>query len=353
MTPRHALDLAKNWREILLEVRLRAGAGFQTPVPVSFPVDQARLKRAYIEWPSHYAYSEAGNWVGALKLGLAAHLPVCTVEMPAARAGNEAVPITFRLVLESRTFPVTIDYCDYMNVIYQEQLRHSLVYFKMQYRRSGYSKMPASAKIVPGGYVNGAPYLYKYLDYIRAYGAQTGYTMDVFGRFGLTFAREIRENAHRLLSEQKHFRYCGGLVKRRYIQFLRECAEARICIDLPSNSDFCFRLTDYLAIGCCVIAPEHRTTLHVDLEHRKNIVHVARDLSDLVDTCRYYLEHDEEREAIRSASHRFFDEYLHRDQLAAYYLHTCLQRIGRHGGHAEALDKNESDPMNGVKRCTF
>jgi glycosyl transferase family 1 len=323
-----AINLARNWRDVLLELRLRSGADYPNEQPLSYEPDPALLKGAYIQWPSAYAYRQAGNWVNALKSGFQKHLPVQIVDVAPGPPTNDPTPILIHVVVNGRPIPVTIDYADYMDRLDHNLLATSALYFKMQYRRIGYINVtPHHEKILPGGYINGSPYLYKYLGYVREHGRKTGYTTDVYGRFGLTFAREIREKAHRLLSEQKHFRYRGGLVRRRYIQFLRECAEARICIDLPSNSDFCFRLTDYLAIGCCVVAPKHRTMMPVDLQDRQNIVYVRPDLDDLVETCRYYLAHDQEREAIRREARLYFDRYLHREQLAGYYLHQCFRAL--------------------------
>ena len=80
-----------------------------------------------------------------------------------------------------------------------------------------------------------------------------------------------------------------------------------------------------MAVGACVIAARHRTALHVPLVDGQHIVYVKDDLSDLVDLCRFYLENDDAREALCHNSRSYFDKYLHRDQLAAYYLHSCLK----------------------------
>jgi hypothetical protein len=260
---------------------------------------------------------------------LSAHLPVDVVPVAVGEQVNDPLPVTFRLIAGGRSYPVTIDFSDYMDRIFDDPLESALVYFKWQYRRQGYADLtPNHSKVLPGGYVAGSTRLYKFLPHIRASATHRTYATDVFGRFGLTFAREIRQAAIRLLSEQKYFRYKGGLaISNRYIGFLRECLESKICIDLPSNSDICCRLVDYMAVGCCIVAPRHRVTFPVDLEDRKNIVYVRRDLSDLVDTCRYYLDHDDERAAIAREARTYFDRYLHREQVAGYYLHECLRRI--------------------------
>ncbi len=76
-----------------------------------------------------------------------------------------------------------------------------------------------------------------------------------------------------------------------------------------------------------MIAPQHNNELHVPLIDRENIVYVRNDLSDLIDLCRFYLEDDGAREALVRNSKSFFDKYLHRNQLAAYYLRSCFNRL--------------------------
>jgi hypothetical protein len=39
-----------------------------------------------------------------------------------------------------------------------------------------------------------------------------------------------------------------------YTQYLREIADSRVCIDLPGEGPFTYRLVEYLAIGSCIIA---------------------------------------------------------------------------------------------------
>jgi hypothetical protein len=310
--------------EMLLRFRPEHRSGSE----VSFPVDQAVLSGAYIDWPSQYDYRYADLWVRDLKEGFATYLPVNTVRLRAAEGATDPKPVTFNLIVGGKEFRVAIDYCDYMDRLYEEELRNSLAYFKMQYRRTGYqADTPYYEKIVPGGYVNGGAHFYRYINHIRSVADSGVFAADVYGRFSTEFARHTRETAHLLLREQKHFTYRGGLILNRYFKFLNDCAEARICLDLPGNGDFCFRLVDYLAIGCCVISARHQTRFPVELENAKNIVYIPRDLSGLVETCRYYLKHDTKREAIRSEARSYFDRYLHREQLTSYYLLECVKRL--------------------------
>lgn len=322
------VNWGRNWRDVLLEVRLLAGDSDGLRAPLSFPVEVESLRGIRVQWPIRYSYTEAGKWVDHVRVGLGCFLPVEFVDVDVQNTGEESVPITFWLVANGTRCPVVLDYCDYMDRIDLGMAESSLIYFKMQYRRSGYQECGRlSGKIVPGGYVCGSPRLYKYLQAVREKADIKAYTTDVYGRFGLRFAVEARKKAYDLLSNQAYFRYRGGFVLKRYVRFLMECAEAKICIDLPSNSDFCFRLIEYMAVGCCIIAPRYRTRFPVDLEDRKHIVYSDRDVGDLVDLCRYYLGHDSEREAIRENARHYFDSCLHRQQLGAYYLHECLSRM--------------------------
>jgi len=71
--------------------------------------------------------------------------------------------------------------------------------------------------------------------------------------------------------------------------------------------------------------------MHVGLEDRKHLVYTGDDLSDLVPLRDYYLEHSAEREQISDNARKYFDSYLHREQLAAYYLNQCLTRLAAKG----------------------
>jgi hypothetical protein len=67
--------------------------------------------------------------------------------------------------------------------------------------------------------------------------------------------------------------------------------------------------------------------LHVPLIDGEHVALAREDLSDLVEVCARYVDADGERERLGRQAREFFDRYLHRDQVAAYYLHTCLERL--------------------------
>lgn len=316
------MELSGNdwWKRQALGERMRDAYWNLCPGPpvvpnLTGPLDRAFLAHAVIRWPVRYQWPNAAKWLEHLRHGLSELVTLEPAEIEQPFAGV----MLCELVLPGRKARIAVDYADHAS-IHAECAAACAVYFKLQYGHSGYGYR----HIVPGGYVAADSALYTYLRRLRALRDRRDYHCDVYGRFSLEAAPEVRRHAHELLSRQRHFHYQGSLERTRYGRYLREVARARICIDLPGNGDFCFRLIDYLAVGACVISRRHGNTLHAPLIDGEHIVYVDEDLSNLVDVCRQVLADDERREAIGRGARRYFDQYLHRLPLAAYYLSTSL-----------------------------
>lgn len=311
--------------DIAREIRFKMRAEHRSPFAPSWPLPQGIKETVTVRWPARYYDPPACYRWAALLIGMRRHVPVELAELEQPRD-----LVRFQVIAPNGVADCVVDFLDDRDRIVEEGLRNSTLYFKMQFAEEGYS----DDRIVPGGYLTPTYLTYHYIEPLRALKDCCPPRFDVYGRFGTRFSSgdinrgaTLRREAVRLLTDQRHFDYAGSLGLVRYSRSLREAAQSRVCIDLPGNGDFCYRLVDYLCLGACVIAPRHRVRLPVPLETGKQIVHTRDDLSDLVDLCQYYVENDEERKRIIAASRDYFDRYLHRDQLAAYYLHTCLQRM--------------------------
>ena len=279
-------------------------------------LNPSELKNAKIRWTNKYEWEGVPNWTDTLLWGFYKHLPVEIVDdIPQPYQGT----VIFQFVVEGKAHDVAIGYSDYMPID-EDCAKQCELYFKMQYAQEGYGHQ----HIVPGGYVPDSKSLYVYLNKFRKIRSDIEPTIDVIGRFGLDYSREIREKATNILKEQKSFNFEGGMKKVSYKEFLEEAARAKICIDLPGLGDFCFRLVNYLSIGSCIVASPHRTILHEPLIDRKHIVYSKADFSDLVELCEYYLENESERIEIVNNSRDYFDLNLHKDNLVKYYLRTCF-----------------------------
>lgn len=305
----------QTWQDVATEIFWRATTRTKAIASPTWPLDDEKLRNTVIEWPCTYLNHK---WLIHIQSGLArlVHLKISDIPQP---GGSIAI---MHLNYEGTKWPVAIDFSDYID-INQAVASVTSVYFKMQFREEGYRFQ----NVVPGGYVPNSIHLYSYFPSLRKIQTNKKARFDATGRFSLEFAKGVRQKVLSQLSEQTEFDFQGSTNPVRYSRFLREVAMSRICIDLPGNGDFCFRLIDYLAVGACIIGVRHQNRLHVPLEDRKHIVYVKDDLSDLVELCRYYLEHDEERKRLCRNSREYFDRYLHRDQLAAYYLDCCFKRI--------------------------
>jgi glycosyl transferase family 1 len=307
-------------REVLWRIVPESG----TADAISFPFDTTKLQDMEIRWPKTYEWTRAGHFVDDIVKCLGHWVAVHPADIQQV-SGIVMIQAFWR----DKLFYVAIDYSDDLDYIDAESLKRCTLYFKMQYRRQGYAGYGTDTpKIIPGGYVVGHPNIYHYLPHIRKASQQKEGGYDVFGRFGRDFAQDVRQKAVALLQQQTDFRYSGGLRKVRYSYSLLEAGRSKVCIDLPGNGDFCFRLVDYFAVGACVISRRHRTRMPVELENLRHIVYTKDDLSDLLPLCKYYLENDDKREEIGRNARDYFDLYLHRKQLAAYYLQQCVMHLG-------------------------
>ena len=264
-----------------------------------------------------YQHVNATKFVQPLREGLS---KLATVE---PRPISQPYPgiVIIGVGYQDRTFSIAVDYYDYP-FINEHCLKNVSLYFKMQHLRSGYR----DPKILPGGYVAGKQSLYDYYCRLRELRRRTS-QLDVYGRFGMRFSPEIRRRAVAILESESRFQFSGGTSVALYMQFLREAARARVCIDMPGNGPFCYRLVEYLGAGCCVVGPRHEAMMHAELRDRVHIVYCRPDLADLADLCAYYVDNSAARGEIEANAARFFDDYLYPTRLASYYLRALSDRV--------------------------
>jgi hypothetical protein len=313
---------ARNWRNLLVEAdaTLRSRG-----LPLVRGVDACRftpdeLKGIKLRWPAVYEWEPLAKWLDPIRVALARLVEVEISDIPQPYNGIFMIQVHHG----SRWHDVAIDYHDY-TFVNEECASRCVLYFKMQHLREGYG-IP---HVVPGGYVTERMGLYRYLPYLRQLRDQRKFHHEVYGRFSISYATETRRRAITLLQDQGVFRYQGGSSIRGRASFHREIARSRVCIDLPGNGPFCHRLIDYIAVGACIVSPPHPTVLNAPLIPGTHIIYTRPDMSDLVELCRALLDDESAVEALCRNSRRFFDQHLHRDSLAAYYLRTYLERVVR------------------------
>lgn len=300
----------------LVELPYRIGHRTQLP-NLSWPLSRLELSRVQVTWPSVYQWPPSADIVATLRDALR---KLCSFKIERTSQTYQGV-IMLTCHVDGKPHNVALDYSDYPS-INPSALADSALYIKLECAGEGYG----DGRIIPGGYpATGLDYYAYYLHFRRKYEGRRH--LDVVGRFGYRFQAELRKRAVALLSSAADIDFVGNTGKVRYSRFLREAASARLCLHLPGNGPFTHRVAEFLGLGTCMVSIPFTTRLHVPIEPGVHYVEVANDLSDLVEKCRYYIRHEDERERIARAGREHFDKYLHCDQLAAYYVRSLLDRL--------------------------
>jgi hypothetical protein len=279
-------------------------------VPLSWPVAPEVEETLRIRWPREYGWANAAGWIDPIRRGIKAHVALEPADL-AQPVGNV---ILAEAVSGGKTRRVVIDYDDQLTL--NDSVDDADIYFKMQYLRGGYGL----DRVRAGGYITKQPALYRYGTRLRTMRERTAPAYDVYGRFGLSWAQKIRGKALSLLAEQNRFAFTGGGTPIWWGEYIDEVCAARVCLDLPGNGEFCYRLVEYLAVGACVIGPELKTEMPVPLESGVHLVRVPRTLEGLVEECERLLQDQEQLAALQRAAADYFDRYLALHQLGAYYV---------------------------------
>lgn len=310
----------RNWRNLLVEADATLRSRGLPPIDgaAACRITTEELKGIRLRWPVVYEWEPVRRVLEPMRAALAKLVEVEITDVPQPYKGI----VMIRVYHGSSWHDVAIDYYDY-TFVNEDCASRCDLYFKMQHLRDGYG-IP---HVVPGGYLTERMSLYRYLPYLRQLRDQREFAYEVYGRFSANYATETRRRAITLLKQQRAFRYEGGLSIRGRASSHQEIARSRVCIDLPGNGPFCHRLIDYMAVGACIVSPPHLTVLNAPLIPGTHIVYTRQDMSDLVEVCRALLDDELAVEALCRNSRRFFDQHLHRDSLAAYYLRTYLDRV--------------------------
>ncbi len=287
------------------------------PNQLTWPVDRETLNRAVVAWPSGYDMQIRNMWGDQIRRGLERFVRVERRDIPQTHKGV----IEFWFTVGRRRLRVSIDTSDYPR-LKETAYDDCDLHFKLQHLKEGYGDRD---RLLPGAFVNADPVVYRYLRRLRAARDTMTDAFEVYGRFELTMDK--RRVPLEILAGSDRFRFQGGQGKVRYSRYLREVARSAVCIDLSGTANITFRLYDYLAVGACIVGPRHTCQFQYPLVEGEHVAYCKDDFSDLENVCERYLRNDADRKRLIRNSRAFFDSYLHRDQVATYYLHHCLRLL--------------------------
>jgi spore maturation protein CgeB len=112
--------------------------------------------------------------------------------------------------------------------------------------------------------------------------------------------------------------------KRKGAFYLQEIASSKIGLNLRGGGWDTLRFWELTGMGCFVISQKLNIAIEPAFIDKEDVVYCKDDLSDLVELCEYYLEHDDERERIAKNARLKVEKY-HTDIARARYV---LEKIG-------------------------
>jgi Glycosyl transferases group 1 len=303
---------SSTWSALIGDMRWRRQAACPQPEINGQPTGDT-----VVQWPTTYQHPNAEPFALPIKAGFET---VCTIRPAAIPQPYEGI-ILIAVDFGSGLRNVAIDYFDFAHI--NEHCASNVdIYIKFQFASGGYPDFP---NVIAGGYVTSSSFLYQHWCRLRELRSRTPAAADVFGRFGLRYSAALRRSAIEMLTLDTRITYLGGARPTLHTAYLREMAKAKVCIDLPGQGPFCYRLVECLAMGCCIIGPRHKAQLPVPLRNGIEIIYCADDLSDLPELCWSYAQNDAKRAPIEAAAGEYFDAVLHPVRLAERYLSAVRQ----------------------------
>ncbi len=116
----------------------------------------------------------------------------------------------------------------------------------------------------------------------------------------------------------KNYKYKG----RRYHEELAKC---KIVLSLRGGGWDTLRYWEVPALGPLLVSQKLNIEIPNDFEHKKHVIFCQDDLSDLIDICRYYLQHESERLKISTAAYAHLKKYHSHTARANYIVENLIR----------------------------
>jgi spore maturation protein CgeB len=158
-----------------------------------------------------------------------------------------------------------------------------------------------------------------------------GYKYDV--SFWAVETDEIRIRALDLLEDRYDCRQNGTVRKQKFSKYkrkgafyLQELSQCRIVLNFRGGGWDTMRYWEVPAVGAFMMTQKPGILIPDDFVEDRDVVYCSNDLSDLIDKCDYYLQHESEREAITRSGRQHLLKY-HTDVARAEYLLDKLSAL--------------------------
>ena len=102
---------------------------------------------------------------------------------------------------------------------------------------------------------------------------------------------------------------------------------SKIALSLRGGGFDTLRYWEIVASKTLLVSEWPDIAIPHNFEHGKHAVFCRPDLSDLMEVVRYYVQHDEEREAITANGYAHLLKYQTCEQRAEYFLDICRRSL--------------------------
>jgi hypothetical protein len=137
----------------------------------------------------------------------------------------------------------------------------------------------------------------------------------------------IRTDVLRIMEDRFDCRSNGSTMnqefskyKRKGAYYLQELAACRIVLNFRGAGWDTLRYWETPAVGAFMLSQQPGIVIPDNFRQGQEAVFCKDDLSDLVELCRYYLDHETERETIAKHGAEWLRKYHSEDARAAYFL---------------------------------
>jgi hypothetical protein len=111
------------------------------------------------------------------------------------------------------------------------------------------------------------------------------------------------------------------------LEYYRTLARSKIAVSIRGGGFDTYRYWEIPACRSMLLSEVPDIVIPHNFEHRKQAVFCRPDLRDLQELIRYYLSHEEEREAITEEAYGHLLKHHTCERRAAYFLETCARMI--------------------------
>src|SRR2546426_7587239 len=111
-------------------------------------------------------------------------------------------------------------------------------------------------------------------------------------------------------------------------QYYTLLGRSKIALSLRGGGFDTLRYWEIVASKTLLVSEWPDIAIPHNFEHGKHAVFCRPDLSDLMEVVRYYVQHDEEREAITANGYAHLLKYQTCEQRAEYFLDICRRSLG-------------------------